>query len=102
MPRKPGLSRRQHVDLGAQLQAARDTLVHALTLIGNAYPHTSKATRLAEKASKAVDALRCELDDVSARELPGDRWSPLIYYGARDVARQEWLAANPLEDEETR
>jgi hypothetical protein len=52
---------------------------------------------LAAKAVQALNNLACELDAVSATELPGDLWSVSIYYGNDDI-RAAWLAANPITD----
>ncbi|GGM52820.1 hypothetical protein ACFFX1_55335 [Dactylosporangium sucinum] len=97
--RKPGLSRRQHVELGEKLQATRDEVLRAVTLLSNVYPVASRQVRAAETTLRKFDELRSALDDVSARELPGDLWSPTIYYGANREQRAAWLAANPLDDE---
>ena len=97
--RRPGFTRRQHVDLGAQLQEHRDGVYDAVTAISNAYGDASRAARLAHRALNAIDALRCELDNLSAGELPGDLWPPTIYYGANRDARAAWLAENPLTDD---
>lgn len=99
MPAKPGLTRRQHVELGEQLQVARETLINAATMLSNAYPKKHRVCGQARRAQNAVDLLRSLLDDLSANELPSQLWSPTIYYGANRVTRAEWLAANPLEDE---
>lgn len=97
MPRKPGFTRRQHVELGTALTAAHNAMVTAQVNLENAYPHNAKACRLAAKAVQALNNLACELDAVSATELPGDLWSVSIYYG-NDDTRAAWLAANPITD----
>ncbi|WP_319462506.1 hypothetical protein [Micromonospora sp. RTP1Z1] len=80
----------RHVEVGAQLQEARDRLVHLVVELSNAYPKSSGQVRAAERALRAVDELRSVLDDVSAGELPGEAWSTSIYYGGNvDVWRQE-------------
>lgn len=99
MSRKPGLTRRQHVELGATLQRVYEDLVAASVLLSNSYPQTAKCVKASNAAWRGLDTLRCELDNVSANQLPGDLWSPTIYYGANREIRAAWLAANPLDDE---
>jgi hypothetical protein len=41
--RKPGFTRRQHVELGTALTAAHNAMVTAQVDLENAYPHTAKA-----------------------------------------------------------
>ncbi len=91
-------TRREHVEIGARLQDAREAIFDAGVMTGNHYARSSKAATIARKALKAIDALRCELDGLSAGELRGDLWSPTIYYGANREVRAAWLAANPLDD----
>jgi hypothetical protein len=99
--RKQPPTRRQHVELGARLQEAREAVFDAMVLTSRHYRPTAKVTKAAHAALKAMDHLRNMLDDVSAAELPGDLWSPTIYYGANREVRAQWLAANPLDDEPT-
>lgn len=77
-----------HVEIGANLQATRDYLIHLVVELGRAYPKSSAPVRAADKALQAVDQLRNVMDNVSAGELPGDRWAPTIYYGANEDVRQ--------------
>jgi hypothetical protein len=80
MTRKyPGLTRREHVELGAELQDLRERALAAAISVGNVYPKSSFAYKRAHKALRALDSLRCALDSQSCRELPGNLWSPLIY-----------------------
>lgn len=89
--RKPhNLPACRHVEIGTQLQEARDRLVRLMVELSHAYPKTSKQVQAAARAQKAIDQLRCVLDDVSAGELPREAWSASIYYGANvDVRRVE-------------
>jgi len=92
-----------HVEIGRNLQTSRDYLVHLAVDLANTYGKSSRPARAAEKALRAVDELRNVLDDVSAGELPGDRWSTTIYYGggdedARSVDLQRVLEAHQADD----
>jgi hypothetical protein len=91
-------TRREHVELGADLQNARRALLDAAVLTGNRYPKDSPQAKAAQKALAAIEELRNTLDNASAREIPGEDWSPTIYYGSSPEARAEWLAEHPLDD----
>ncbi|GAA2623633.1 hypothetical protein GCM10010399_63610 [Dactylosporangium fulvum] len=97
--RKTPPSRRQHVELGARLQGARDAVFAAVQLTSASYPVASRPAKAAVKALRVLDELRMALDDVSYQELRGDDWSPTIYYAANCEVRAAWLAANPVDDE---
>ncbi|GAA1550717.1 hypothetical protein GCM10009827_084220 [Dactylosporangium maewongense] len=90
-------SRREHVELGADLLNARWALLDACRLTDTHYPRNSAPARAAQAALDAFERLRSALDNESASELPGDDWSPMIYYGDDREARAEWLAENPLD-----
>ncbi|KAB1912367.1 hypothetical protein F8280_33350 [Micromonospora noduli] len=77
-----------HVEIGANLQAAHEFLVHLAVDLANTYGKSTRQAREANKALQAVDQLRNVLDGVSAGEMPGDRWSTSIYYGANEDVRQ--------------
>lgn len=79
MPRKPGLTPRQHADLGAELAALRDAVLHRSVLVSNAYPNASKQAVELAKALKALDAARCALDNALYREDP-DGFEASVYY----------------------
>jgi len=99
-----GLPLCQHILIGLDLLHIRETLIadHG-DLLNRAYPKTSAARARLNRAIDAVDNLRCELDNLSAREHPGPEWSPNIYYGAnaeawREVVLPAWRkhqAGNP-------
>jgi hypothetical protein len=59
----PGLTIEQHEELGAQLKAIRDQLVHIAVLVGNAYPLKTNAYKYAVKADDFVERLRTIMDD---------------------------------------
>ncbi len=98
--RKSGLTRRQHIELGERLCRMNAELVTGLVLLANSYPHNAKAVRLARAMRDNLDSLRCELDSVSAKEIPGDAWSPTIYYGANAEVRAQFLAKHPVDESE--
>lgn len=98
--RKRGLTRRQHIELGAQLTRMAHELAVASVLLANSYPRTAKHVKAANVALDKLSTLRCALDGVSANEIPGDGWSPVIYYGANDEIRNEFLARWPIDETE--
>lgn len=94
MPRrKPDLPICEHIALGAELTQMQERVVKISVQLSNAYPVSSRAVDLARRVDRALNALRCELDSVSARENPGDdNWAPNIYYGANHAS---WERAVP-------
>jgi len=73
----------EHQALGGTLKKMRDQLQRAQMQIFTHYPLSSKAAKLATKALEAVDALRCEMDNVVIRENPNRSNKELLdcYYG---------------------
>lgn len=98
-PRRPGLTRREHVELGTALQDVRAVLQDAAVALAEAYPARTRAGSAALATIQKLNALRGILDGLSADELPGSLWSPLLYFGHNTDARAQWLADNPLDDE---
>lgn len=64
----PGLTKEQHLVLGRALKTHYEELLLGSCVISNTYGHTSKASRLAEKALAAIQSLRRELDNTVAQE----------------------------------
>lgn len=76
----------EHAELGEALKNCRKTLMDAAIRVPNTYGFRTPAARLAEQALKALDALRCELDNRVCSEQPMPaHGSPdrilKIYYG---------------------
>lgn len=82
----------RHVEIGGQLQDAREQLLHLTVELSRAYPQTSKQVRAAQRAQEAVDELRNVLDGVSSNELPEEGWTTTIYYGANREGREVDMA----------
>jgi len=84
MPRKfTGFTFEEHQEHGARLKLCNDALVSLAVRTANSYGKTSTASKLADRAKKALDALRCELDDrvcEENRSLP-DAEVTGCYYG---------------------
>lgn len=68
--RKPGLSKSEHMELGQKLSRMYSELISISVKVHNAYPQTSRAYRPAEKAWRAVDHFRSELEEVMFHEHP--------------------------------
>jgi tRNA(Glu) U13 pseudouridine synthase TruD len=62
MPTKPGLTRREHEELGETLRQLRDEVLRISLQLETAYPKLSPAARLSYKAAQALDRLRSVLD----------------------------------------
>jgi len=60
----------QHTETGKQLFEMRNSLIELIVGVGHHYPKNSKVVKLANKALKAMDALRSELDNCVSRENP--------------------------------
>ena len=63
MRRPKTLTFERHRDVGHRLAQEQDYLRSLGVEVGNTYGVTAKATRLLEKAERALNALRCELDN---------------------------------------
>jgi hypothetical protein len=62
MPIKPGLTRKDHEELGATLKQLRDEVLRISLQLETAYPKLSPAAGLSYKAAPALDRLRSALD----------------------------------------
>jgi hypothetical protein len=62
MPTKPGLTRREHEELGTALKQLRGELLRIALQLETVYPKLSATARLSYKAAQAVDRLRSALD----------------------------------------
>ena len=85
MPRKPGLSLRQHEELGATLKRMRDSLLREHLNISRAYGKTHRAAEALHTAYEAVDRARTILDDHVFMENPdaGSELTKIYYPGNR-------------------
>lgn len=84
----------QHIELGKQLQEARDAAIDHLMLLSNTYGKTKKPGKLAHKVLDAFDSLKCEMDDQLARDYPAD-FSPHVYY-RQDKSDEDFIASHEL------
>ena len=64
----------QHKTAGKSLKAIGDSLLDLHSDLAKVYGKSHKAANLAIKAHKAVDALRCEMDNVLAGETNSGEW----------------------------
>jgi len=60
-----------HVQLATDLDGMRATAIQYLKRLSESYPKTSRQVKQAIKIQKAIDSLRCEMDNVFYREYPG-------------------------------
>lgn len=83
MKRQKGFSLEQHKNLGQFLKPTRNRLHAEVISILNAYGKTSNVGKLADKAIRAIDALKSELDNCVCRENPLSPNDEVInvYYG---------------------
>ena len=69
--RKIQFSFSDHVQLATDLDGMRATAIQYIMRLSESYPKTSRQVRRAIKIQKAIDSLRCEMDNVFYREYPG-------------------------------
>jgi hypothetical protein len=62
MPTKPGLTRREHEELGTKLKQLRDEALRIALFLETAYAKQSSCARLSYRAAQTVDRLRSALD----------------------------------------
>lgn len=77
--RRHPLNREAHDALGAELYAARNWTLGMTGRLANRYGRTTRVGVAAEKLQKAIDHLRCVLDDQAAIDL-GEEFAPTLYY----------------------
>jgi hypothetical protein len=84
MPKKPGFSRDEHTELGAELAQMRDRLGNIAVQLDRAYPHA--VSDLALSAQTAIDALRSQLDSIVFSEYPAVKHpgNAIVYYPDRE------------------
>jgi hypothetical protein len=84
MARKPGLTKGQHLALGADLARIQDEINAAICQVGAAYLSNSKEVKALERIARAIELARSVMDDGSAIDAyyPADagragacRWS---------------------------
>lgn len=87
-PRSPGLTREQHVALGAELFAMHDRLTTISVELSRAYPQP--LANQADKVIAQLGKLRSKLDDVVFREYPEGETKDIarIYYPGRGTDRE--------------
>lgn len=88
MKKKPGLSRDQHTELGAELAGMRDRLGKIAVQVGHAYPNA--LGDLALRAQGDVDRLRSKLDAIVFDEYPGlsTKGNIGVYFGSNRDAEE--------------
>jgi hypothetical protein len=62
MPTKPGLTRKEHEELGIKLKQLRDEALRIALHLDTAYAKQSSCTRLSYRAAQMVERLRSALD----------------------------------------
>lgn len=71
MPKKPRFTTKQHRETGKQLQLMQNNLSTLSVEISKAYPVSSKALLMAERAEDAIRNVRNLLDNLACQENPG-------------------------------
>ncbi|HBF84961.1 MAG TPA: hypothetical protein DD420_35045 [Streptomyces sp.] len=92
MTSKPKLTADEHADLGKRLAAVRNELQVLEVQLGNAYPRSgpqAAPARNLEKARKAIDKARCDLENALFHEHP-EQAQTTVYY----PPRESWAKAN--------
>ena len=83
-----GLTQRQHILAGAQLEKQREELFELQNAIGHAYGVKSKAYSQIDRIGRTIDELRISLDNAFAQEMREENnevpsWSAAYFNGAR-------------------
>lgn len=78
--KKRGMTAEQHREFGNDIKQFRDKLLNWLcTHINAAYPKTSKQANAIRGVEKALQTLKCAMDDAACRE--GHEDATRSYYG---------------------
>jgi hypothetical protein len=77
---KPGLDITRHQEIGLELARIRDRLNTLGVEIANAYPKSSRLSRLALAMPDSVDKARSALDNQVCAEHPADPANTYVYY----------------------
>jgi len=84
-----GLSFEDHTATGLVLSEMNEKLCKLVVKVGEHYPRNSKVGRRVHAAKRALNALRCELDNQLFADCPaetaGDGWKRVYYGGIRPV-----------------
>ena len=86
---KPKLTADEHAHLGRRLAGIRDELTTLYVQLANAYPQTgpeAAPARKLEKAQKAIDDARGDLENALYREHPGQAATSVYYPHPEDRA----------------
>src|SRR3954463_11798493 len=70
MPRKPGLTKEQHFELGLQLAEIQHRINQAIIQVGQAYLINGREVKHLERVARALEKARSVMDDAICRELP--------------------------------
>ncbi len=84
----------EHVQLANDLDGMRVTATQHILRLSEAYAKTSRQVKRAMKIQKAIDSLRCEMDNVFYHEYPGVQhrkpyyeWVHTPYYNPENAKR---------------
>lgn len=83
MPRKAGLTMKEHREVGARLYVLRNELWGITVLLSRAYPIQSPICRLVERMARTADELRSNLENAMFREHPKDAEIRVYYPGSK-------------------
>ncbi len=90
MKQKKGLTIERHEAIGAELKAMSRQLSTVIIEIYSAYPLKTRQVRELEKADKALQHARNELDNQMYREH-GEKSDVGTYYGRTTEGKEQWL-----------
>jgi hypothetical protein len=95
--RKTGLTIDEHKRVGQELHAARSQVLDCIMMFINNYTINSRQGQAARKVERAIDRLRCVLDDAACREHPAE-FNPHWYYPGTtgsDKSAPAWRGTKP-------
>lgn len=92
--RKKTFTFNEHVQLAGDLDGMRATLMMHIVRLSECYPKSSRQVKLVRALQKAIDSLRCEMDNVFYREYPSEQyraphyeWVHTPYYTPKTVQK---------------
>jgi hypothetical protein len=99
---KPGLDISRHQEIGLELARIRDRLTTLGVEVANAYPKSSRLSRLALAMPGSVDKARSALDNQVCAEHPADPDTTYWYYPQSKVRWPEPWATTADDDPDGR
>ena len=89
---KPGLTKAQHFELGADPSRMQDVINAAIIKVGSSYPVNGREVKALERTARALEKAWSALDDAVCRELPRSDVSATKAYYPGTAGQERYLA----------